>query len=152
MPTSTSSISRRRRGWRSSFSRTRRPPRRCSPIPRIKGLDTADFRKLVAEYSIDTATKDRGGDLRYFDRNTKELPTPIVTAAFALTNLGDVSPPIKTSQGWNVLKLTGRRKALVRTFDEVKGQIKSRLFRDRRQGGHGRVHPRPARQGPGRGP
>ncbi|HEX2572853.1 MAG TPA: peptidyl-prolyl cis-trans isomerase [Polyangia bacterium] len=101
--------------------------------PRIKGLDTADFRKLVAEYSIDTATKDRGGDLRYFDRNTKELPAPIVTAAFALTNLGDVSAPIKTSQGWNVLKLTGRRKALVRTFDEVKGQIKSRLFRDRRQ-------------------
>jgi peptidyl-prolyl cis-trans isomerase C len=101
--------------------------------PRIKGLDTADFRKLVAEYSIDTATKDRGGDLRYFDRNTKELPAPIVTAAFALTNLGDVSSPIKTSQGWNVLKLTGRRKALVRTFDEVKGQIKSRLFRDRRQ-------------------
>ena len=101
--------------------------------PRIKGDDSAGFRALVAEYSQDQSTKDRGGDLRYFDKSTKELPAAIVTAAFALANVGDVSSVVKSDSGLHVLKLTGRRKALVRTFDEVKGQIKNRLYRDKRQ-------------------
>jgi peptidyl-prolyl cis-trans isomerase C len=101
--------------------------------PRIKGIESAGFRALVAEHSIDEATKDRGGDLRYFDLSTKELPQEIVKAAFALTNIGDVSAPIRTQQGWNVIKLTGRRKAVTRSLDDVKPQIKNRLFRDKRQ-------------------
>jgi peptidyl-prolyl cis-trans isomerase C len=99
---------------------------------RIKGVDNTGFRTLVAEYSQDTATKDRGGDLRYFDANTKELPSEIVKASFALQNVGDVSQ-VKSTGGVHVLKLTGRRKALVRTFDEVKPQIRNRLYRDKRQ-------------------
>jgi peptidyl-prolyl cis-trans isomerase C len=101
--------------------------------PRIKGVDNQQFRNLVAEYSQDLATKDRGGDLRYFDAKTKDVPKAIVDAAFALTNIGDVSPPVKTEQGIVILKLTGRRKALVRTFDEVKQQIRNQLYRDKRQ-------------------
>jgi len=100
---------------------------------RIKGIDNAGFRSLVAEYSQDTATKDRGGDLRYFDAGTKELPADIVKASFALQNVGDVSPPVRSTGGLHILKLTGRRKALVRTFDEVKPQIRNRLYRDKRQ-------------------
>src|SRR5690349_10862513 len=34
--------------------------------PRVKGVDNQQFRNLVAEYSQDLATKERGGDLRYF--------------------------------------------------------------------------------------
>ena len=101
--------------------------------PRIKGVDNQQFRNLVAEYSQDLATKDRGGDLRYFDAKTKDVPKAIVDASFALTNIGDVSSPVKTEQGIVVLKLTGRRKALVRTFDEVKQQIRNQLYRDKRQ-------------------
>ncbi len=101
--------------------------------PRVKGPDGEVFRKLVAEYSTDLATKERGGDLRYFDAQTKELPSEIVKAAFLLQNLGDVSPPVHTSAGVHILKLTGRRKALTRTFDDVKSQIKNKLYRDKRQ-------------------
>jgi peptidyl-prolyl cis-trans isomerase C len=99
---------------------------------RIKGVDNQQFRNLVAEYSQDLATKDRGGDLRYFDANTKDVPKPIVDAAFKLQNIGDVSEAIKTPQGVVLLKLTGRRKALVRNFDEVKQQIRNKLYRDKR--------------------
>jgi parvulin-like peptidyl-prolyl isomerase len=99
---------------------------------RIKGVDNQQFRNLVAEYSQDLATKDRGGDLRYFDANTKDVPKPIVDAAFKLQNIGDVSEPIKTPQGVVLLKMTGRRKALVRNFDEVKQQIRNKLYRDKR--------------------
>ena len=100
--------------------------------PRIKGVEPAGFRELVAQYSTDAATKDRGGDLRYFDAKSKELPPEIVKAGFALVNIGDVSEPVKGASGLHILKLTGRRKALVRPFDEVKAQIKNRLFRDKR--------------------
>lgn len=101
--------------------------------PRIKGVDNQQFRNLVTEYSQDLATKDRGGDLRYFDQKTKDVPRAIVDAGFQLQNIGDVSPPIKTEQGVVILKLTGRRKALVRTFDEVKQQIRNKIYRDKRQ-------------------
>jgi peptidyl-prolyl cis-trans isomerase C len=99
---------------------------------RIKGVDNQQFRNLVAEYSQDLATKDRGGDLRYFDANTKDVPKPIVDAAFKLQTLGDVSEPIKTPAGVVILKATGRRKALTRSFDEVKQQIRNKLYRDKR--------------------
>jgi peptidyl-prolyl cis-trans isomerase C len=100
---------------------------------RIKGVDNQQFRNLVAEYSQDLATKDRGGDLRYFDAKTKDVPKEIVDAAFKLQNIGDVSPPVKTQQGIVILKLTGRRKALVRSFDEAKQTIRNKLYRDKRQ-------------------
>jgi peptidyl-prolyl cis-trans isomerase C len=100
---------------------------------RIKGVDNQQFRNLVAEYSQDLATKDRGGDLRYFDAKTKDVPKELVDAAFKLQNIGDTSDPIKTQQGVVILKLTGRRKALVRTFDEVKQQIRNKIYREKRQ-------------------
>lgn len=100
---------------------------------RIKGVDNQGYRNLVSEFSIDSATKDRGGDLRYFDANTKEVPKHLVDATFKLQNVGDVSPAIETKDGYAIVKLTGRRKALNRTFDEVKQQIRNRLYRDKRQ-------------------
>jgi peptidyl-prolyl cis-trans isomerase C len=99
---------------------------------RIKGADNQGFRALVAEYSTDQATKDRGGDLRYFDQKTKDVPHEIVEAAFKLQNVGDLSQPVKTQGGLAILKLTGRRKAVAHTFEEVKQQVRNRLYRDQR--------------------
>jgi peptidyl-prolyl cis-trans isomerase C len=101
--------------------------------PRIKGPDNQDFRKLVSELSVDLATKDRGGDLRYFSRDSKDVPQAIIDAAYKLANIGDVSTPVKTEAGVAILKLTGRRKALVRTYDEVKQQIKNHVYGDHRK-------------------
>jgi peptidyl-prolyl cis-trans isomerase C len=100
---------------------------------RSKGVDNAGYRTLVSEYSTDVPTKERGGDLRYFDVNTKDVPKPIVDAAFKMHEIGENSTPITLPQGVAILKLTGRRKALTRTFDETKEQIRNRLFRDKRQ-------------------
>jgi peptidyl-prolyl cis-trans isomerase C len=100
---------------------------------RMKGVDNQGYRNLVAEFSTDLPTKERGGDLRYFDKNTKELPKEIVDAAFKLQNIGDNSEPVKTDKGWAVLKLTGKKKAINRTFDEVKEQIRTKLYREKRQ-------------------
>lgn len=101
--------------------------------PRAQGLENVGFRDLVAQYSTDSETKERGGDLRFFDEKNRELPPELVQAAFKLSNMGEVSPPVKTARGYALLKLTGRRSPLVRTLAEVSQSIRAKLFRERRQ-------------------
>lgn len=97
------------------------------------GQTNKGFRDLVMRYSTDEDGKLRGGDLRYFDAAAKELPAPVVKAAFALVNTGDVSTAIDAGNGsFYVLKQTGRRRSTVKSYDEARPQIRNKLFRDRR--------------------
>ncbi|HEY6177854.1 MAG TPA: peptidyl-prolyl cis-trans isomerase [Kofleriaceae bacterium] len=97
------------------------------------GKTNKGFRDLVARYSQDEDSKLRGGDLRYLDAQTKELPAPVVKAAFALASTGDVSPAIDAGNGtWYVLKQTGRRRSMTKSFDDAKPAIRNKLFRDKR--------------------
>jgi peptidyl-prolyl cis-trans isomerase C len=90
------------------------------------------FRELVEKYSEDADSKSRGGDLRFFANDTPVLPAEVVKAAFELRETGQVAGPIQTSQGWYVIKQTGLRKPINKSFEEVKRQIQNRLFRDKR--------------------
>jgi peptidyl-prolyl cis-trans isomerase C len=97
------------------------------------GKTNKGFRDLVMKYSTDEDTKLRGGDLRYFDATNKELPPNVVKAAFSLINTGDVSNAVDAGNGtWYVLKQTGRRKAMTKTFEDAKPQIRNKLFRESR--------------------
>jgi len=97
------------------------------------GKTNKGFRDLVTRYSTDEEGKLRGGDLRYFARDSQDLPKPVVDAAFALVQTGDVSGAIDAGNGaWYVLKQTGRRRAVTRSFDDAKPQIRNKLYRDRR--------------------
>lgn len=97
------------------------------------GKTNKGFRELVTKYTTDDETKLRGGDLRYFDQGTKELPAPVAKAAFELANVGDVSGAVDAGDGqFYVLKQTGRRKSETTAFDDAKPQIRNKLFRDRR--------------------
>jgi peptidyl-prolyl cis-trans isomerase C len=103
------------------------------------GRTNKAFRDLVSRYSTDDATKIRGGDLRYFSRDATDLPRPLVEAAFALARTGDVSPAIAGGNGkYYVVKQTGRRKAVTKSFDDVKLQLRNRLYRDKRTEGQKR--------------
>jgi peptidyl-prolyl cis-trans isomerase C len=97
------------------------------------GKTNKGFRDLVMKYTSDEDTKLRGGDLRYFDASTKEVPANVVKAAFALVNTGDVSTAVDAGNGtFYVLKQTGRRKAMTKSFDDAKPQIRNKLFRESR--------------------
>jgi peptidyl-prolyl cis-trans isomerase C len=97
------------------------------------GKTNKGFRDLVSRYSQDEDSKLRGGDLRYFDAATKDVPAPVVKAALALINVGDVSTAVDAGNGtWYVLKQTGRRKATTKAFDDAKPAIRNKLFRDKR--------------------
>jgi peptidyl-prolyl cis-trans isomerase C len=97
------------------------------------GKTNKGFRDLVNRYSQDEDSKLRGGDLRYFDAQTKEVPAPVIKAAFALLNTGDVSGAVDAGNAtWYVLKQTGRRKSMTKSFDDAKPAIRNKLFRDKR--------------------
>jgi peptidyl-prolyl cis-trans isomerase C len=97
-----------------------------------KGADNKGFRDLVNQYSQDDESKQRGGDLRYFAADSKDMPAEVVKAAFQLQKTGDVAGPVKAGDKYYILKQTGRRKAIAKTFDEVKKQIQNRIYRDKR--------------------
>jgi parvulin-like peptidyl-prolyl isomerase len=104
-------------------------------LAEVKALSKSDvkaFRDLVAKYSEDQDSKPRGGDLTQFDRTTTHYPQSVVTAAFALKEIGDVSDLVATDKGFAVLKLTDRRPALSRSLDEAKLEIQRRLLEDLR--------------------
>jgi len=97
------------------------------------GKTNKGFRDLVTKYSGDEETKLRGGDLRYFDNTTKEVPAPVIKAGFALANTGDVSGVVDAGNGtFYILKQTGRRRSMTKTLDDAKPQIRNKLFRDKR--------------------
>ena len=97
------------------------------------GRTNKGFRDLVSKYSIDEDAKLRGGDLRYFSRDSKDVPKPVIDAAFALIQTGDVSAAVDAGGGkWYVLKQTGRRRAMTKSFEDAKPQIRNKLYRDKR--------------------
>jgi peptidyl-prolyl cis-trans isomerase C len=97
------------------------------------GKTNKGFRDLVMKYSQDDDSKLRGGDLRYLEATNKDEPASVVKAAFALVNTGDVSPVVDGGNGqFFILKQTGRRKQMTKSFDDAKPQIRNKLFREKR--------------------
>ncbi len=109
----------------------------------VKGKSRVEFRRLVQKYSTHEATKNRAGDLRYFDRTGKvrglargslaQIPKPLVDAAWALKKPGEVAGPIKTKMGYHVIYFTGRRPARKRTFRQARLHVKKRVMREKWQ-------------------
>ena len=97
------------------------------------GKTNKGFRDLVAKYSTHEETKLRGGDLRYFAATTKDVPKPVVDVAFILVTAGDVAGPIAAGDGtfW-VIKQTGRRQAMTKSFEDAQQQIRNKLYREKR--------------------
>ena len=84
----------------------------------------ADFGAMAKKYSIDTASAARGGDLGW--------PTTPYVAAFQaavdkLTKIGQLSPLVKSTYGWHIIKLEAVRAAKQNTLAESSAQIKQLL-------------------------
>ena len=99
-----------------------------------QGQSNKGFRDLVDKFSADEESKLRGGDMRYFGRDSTEVPRPVVDAAFQLARTGDVAGPIEAGGVFYVIKQTGRRGAVSRSFDQVKREIQNELYKEKREG------------------
>lgn len=73
----------------------------------------------------------RGGDLEYFSQG--QMVKPFEAAAFALKVGEYTKKPVETQFGWHIIKLTDRKPAQEKTFDEVKAEIKTELSQEKQK-------------------
>ncbi|MBM4279640.1 MAG: hypothetical protein FJ137_02400 [Deltaproteobacteria bacterium] len=100
--------------------------------------DRIFFKDLVAKYSTDEATRPAGGDVRYVARDEamSRFGKDAADWLFSSDEANAVSPVVSSTtaagQAFHVFKRTGQRKALSRSFDQVKNQIKNVVYREKR--------------------
>ncbi|SEQ30437.1 peptidyl-prolyl cis-trans isomerase C [Devosia sp. YR412] len=85
----------------------------------------ADFATLAKEKSIDPGAAN-GGDLGFFGPGM--MVAPFEEAAFALTDVGQVSAPVQSQFGWHVIKLEEKRESTPPAFEQVAGQLQQQLL------------------------
>lgn len=89
----------------------------------------AKFEDLAKKYSVDSSSA-KGGDLGWFGKGS--MVPAFEKAALALKE-GQVSDIVKSDFGYHIIKLTGKRTAGTRPFDEVKAQIKAAIMPSKQQ-------------------
>jgi parvulin-like peptidyl-prolyl isomerase len=93
---------------------------------REKALNGAEFDSLGAEHN---SNKDMSPDLGWFKRG--EFMEEFETIAFSMRE-GEISPVFITQLGFHMCKLTGRKPAVPKPFEEVREQVKQRLIEEHR--------------------
>jgi peptidyl-prolyl cis-trans isomerase C len=96
-------------------------------LAQLKG--GAVFEELAKAKSVDTSAS-KGGDLGWFGKGN--MVPAFEKAAFSLKE-GELSGIVKSEFGFHIIKLTGKRPAGTRTFDEAKEQIKAALMPSKQQ-------------------
>ena len=89
----------------------------------------ANFEELAKKYSTDGAAA-KGGDLGWFSKGS--MIPEFEKVAFAMKE-NQISDIVKTKFGYHIIKLTGKRPAGERTFDDVKEQIKASMLPAKQQ-------------------
>ena len=67
----------------------------------------ADFAELAKEYSVDSNTKDNGGELGEFGKN--ETISAFEDVVFSM-EIGEISEPVLTDYGYHIIKLNNKYK------------------------------------------
>jgi len=100
----------------------------------LKPDDEQGFAALVRASSDDALTKNMGGDLRPMTLPELEARygAEIGATAKTMQATGDISPVVATAKGFHVLRVKAHTPARVLSLDEVKSQIRNRLYSERR--------------------
>lgn len=88
-----------------------------------------DFGKLAREYSNDTISSVKGGELGYFGRG--DLVESLENAAYS-TPVGDIAGPVESPAGYHVIKVLDK-KTNEGTLDDYREEIKQKLYKEKAQ-------------------
>ncbi|MHC2832333.1 peptidylprolyl isomerase PrsA [Bacillus sp. F9_6S_D1_P_5] len=92
-----------------------------------KKLDAgASFEELAKQESQDLLSKEKGGDLGYF--NSGKMAPEFETAAYKL-KVGQISNPVTSPNGYHIIKLTDKKD--LKPYNEVKDSIRKHLEEER---------------------
>ncbi|HEY5720636.1 MAG TPA: peptidyl-prolyl cis-trans isomerase, partial [Gammaproteobacteria bacterium] len=100
--------------------------KRAQELARQAGGKNADFAALAAKHSEHKASAERGGEIGWATRDNLVRE---IAAAVGGAKPGAVVGPVRTAQGWHVLKLLDERPAAVRPYSEVRDTIRQLLRR-----------------------
>jgi len=96
----------------------------AAAVTRIRGGE--EFAKVAAEVSDDEATKGGGGELGWFERGS--LSPEWEAVVFAMDK-SEVRGPVSGPQGLHVFQVTDIKRTDMKSFDELKDQLKAELTR-----------------------
>jgi len=91
-------------------------------------MQGADFTTLANQFSDNHSSLGSGGKPQ--EMAPGQLDKVLEAAAFALKNPGDISAPVKTQDGWRIVRLV--RKIPMPAFDQVKEHLRNRVAADSR--------------------
>src|SRR5262249_846314 len=84
------------------------------------------FAALAKEHSTDSKTNSQGGLMPYFPKNTHDRN--FEKASFTLSKEGDVSAVVKTSEGYEIVQLVGKKPQTFKPVLQVAADIKEALL------------------------
>lgn len=84
----------------------------------------ADFEQVAKQESQDMATKDKGGDLGFFQWG--KMVGPFQETAFKLKPQ-EISRPVKSGFGWHIIKVEERREVEQAEYEKIKDRLTTTL-------------------------
>lgn len=87
-----------------------------------------DFAELAKVESQDTFSGENGGDLDWFGEGV--MDPDFEAAAFALTNVGELSDVVRSEFGFHIIKLTDLKAESIQPLEEVRDDIVQALMRE----------------------
>ncbi|HET9483966.1 MAG TPA: peptidyl-prolyl cis-trans isomerase, partial [Xanthomonadales bacterium] len=89
-----------------------------------------DFAELAREHSDDIGSKSQGGDLGFIERGTTQ---PAFETALFEMEAGAISDPVKTDEGYHVIRLGEVKAEQIRPFAEVRAELEQEYLESERE-------------------
>lgn len=90
--------------------------------------ESTTWEDIVKTYTEDPASKQTAGNLPWF--SVGSMIPEFEIAAFSLTEIGEISPPIRTPYGYHIIRLEDKKP--LDTFEEMEELIRSKILRNSR--------------------